>query len=125
MHTLFKPNHPLRQINSFKFAFEGIFHAFLSEPNFRIQLFIVAVSIILGKVYQITRVEWSFIIICSGFLLFMELINTVIEEIMDRFMKNLNDGVKIIKDVSAAAVLIAALTFLVNFSLIFGPRIFG
>ncbi len=125
MHTLFKPNHPLRQINSFKFAFEGIFHAFLSEPNFRIQLFIVAVSIILGKVYQITRVEWSFIIICSGFLLFMELINTVIEEIMDRFMKNLNDGVKIIKDVSAAAVLIAALTFLINFSLIFGPRIFG
>jgi len=125
MRTLFKPNHPLRQINSFKFAFEGIFHAFLSEPNFRIQLFIVAVSIILGKVYQITRIEWSFIVICSGFLLFMELINTVIEEIMDRFMKNLNDGVKIIKDVSAAAVLIAALTFLVNFSLIFGPRIFG
>jgi len=55
----------------------------------------------------------------------MELINTVIEEIMDRFMKNLDGGVKIIKDVSAAAVLIAALTFLVNFSLIFGPRIFG
>jgi len=55
----------------------------------------------------------------------MELINTVIEEIMDRFMKNLDGGVKIIKDVSAAAVLVTALTFLINFILIFGPRIFG
>lgn len=125
MRTLFKPNHPLRQINSFKYAFEGIIHAFLSEPNFRIQLLIVTVSIVLGKLYQITRVEWSSIVICSGFLLFMELTNTVIEEIMDRFMKELNDGVKIIKDVSAAAVLVSALTFLINFSLIFGPRIFG
>ena len=125
MRKLFKPNHPLRQINSFKFAFEGIFHAFFSEPNFRIQLLIVAVSVFLGKLYRITRIEWSFIIICSGFLLFMELINTVIEEIMDRFMKNLDGGVKIIKDVSAAAVLVTALTFLINFILIFGPRIFG
>lgn len=123
MRTLFKPNHPLRQINSFKFAFQGIIHAFLSEPNFRIQLIIVTVSIILGKLYQITKIEWSLIVISSGFLLFMELTNTVIEEIMDRFIKQLDGGVKIIKDVAAAAVLITALTFLVNFLIIFGPRI--
>lgn len=125
MHTLFKPNHPLRQINSFKFAFEGVLHAFLREPNFRVQLLIVTFSIILGKFYQITKIEWSLIVISSGFLLFMELTNTVIEEIMDRFMKQLDEGVKVIKDVSAAAVLMAALTFLVNFLLIFGPKIFN
>ncbi len=125
MNTLFRPNHPLRQINSFKFAFEGLLHAFLREPNFRVQLLIVTFSIILGKFYQITKIEWSLIVISSGFLLFMELTNTVIEEIMDRFMKQLDEGVKVIKDVSAAAVLMAALTFLVNFLLIFGPKIFN
>jgi diacylglycerol kinase len=125
MNTLFRPNHPLRQINSFKFAFEGVLHAFLREPNFRVQLLIVTFSIILGKFYQITKIEWSLIVISSGFLLFMELTNTVIEEIMDRFMKQLDEGVKVIKDVSAAAVLMAALTFLVNFLLIFGPKIFN
>ena len=125
MRTLFKPNHPLRQINSFKFAFEGMLHAFLSEPNFRIQLMIVAVLVFLGKLYQITKIEWSLIALSSGFLLFMELTNTVIEEIMDRFMKQTDESVKIIKDVSAAAVLITALTVLVNFLIIFGPRIFN
>ena len=125
MQTLFKPNHPVRQLKSFKYALEGVWHAFLSEPNFRIQLVIVTVLVFLGKLYQITKIEWSLIVISSGFLLFMELTNTVIEEIMDRFMKQTDESVKIIKDVSAAAVLITAITVLVNFFLIFGPRIFN
>lgn len=125
MPTLFKPNHPARQLKSFKYAFEGVWHAFLSEPNFRIQLMIVTVLVFLGKLYQITKIEWSLIALSSGFLLFMELTNTVIEEIMDRFMKQTDESVKIIKDVSAAAVLVTAITVLVNFFLIFGPRIFN
>jgi diacylglycerol kinase len=125
MPTLFKRNHPVRQLKSFKYALEGIWHAILSEPNFRIQLMIVTVLIFLGKLYRVTKIEWSLIALSSGFLLFMELTNTVIEEIMDRFMKQTDESVKIIKDVSAAAVLITALTVLVNFLIIFGPRIFN
>jgi len=125
MQTLFKPNHPIRQIKSFKYAFEGLFHAILSEPNFRIQLFIVTFSVILGKYFQITRAEWSDLVNCLGMLLVVEVINTVIEEIMDQLFKDKKDGVKIIKDLSAAAVLLVSFTVLVNLFLIFGPRIFG
>jgi len=80
----FKPNNPVRQLNSFKFAFEGLFHAILTEPNFRIQLTILTLSIILGKIYQITRAEWSDLINSLGLLLVVEILNTAIEEIMDQ-----------------------------------------
>ena len=119
----FKPNNPVRQLNSFKFAFEGLFHALLTEPNFRIQLIILTLSIILGKIYQITRVEWSDLINSLGLLLVVEILNTAIEEIMDQLIKHHDNGVKIIKDLSAAAVLISSFVVTTNLFIIFLPKI--
>jgi diacylglycerol kinase len=118
----FKPNSPVRQLNSFKYAFEGLFHAILTEPNFRIQLFILSLSIILGKIYQITMSEWSDLINSLGLLLVVEIINTSIEEIMDQLIKHHDNGVKIIKDLSAAAVLITSFIVLTNLFIIFLPK---
>ncbi|HOD01469.1 MAG TPA: diacylglycerol kinase family protein [bacterium] len=124
MQHTFKRNHPVREINSFKYAFEGLINAIFTEPNFRIQLLIVAFSIVLGKIYKITQMEWSILVLSLGLLLVVELINTVIEEIMDQFMKEYNNGVKIIKDLSAAAVLVTAFTVLANLIIVFFPKIF-
>lgn len=124
MQHTFKRNHPVREINSFKYAFEGLINAIFTEPNFRIQLLIVAFSIVLGKIYKITQIEWSILVLSLGLLLVVELINTVIEEIMDRFMKEYDNGVKIIKDLSAAAVLVTAFTVLANLIIVFFPKIF-
>ena len=124
MQYKFKRNHPVREINSFKYAFEGLMHAFFTEPNFRIQTLIVAFSIVLGKLYEITIMEWSILIISLGLLLIVELLNTVIEEIMDQLMKEYDEGTKIIKDVSAAAVLITSFVVLANLIIIFWPKIF-
>jgi diacylglycerol kinase len=124
MQHTFKRNHPVREINSFKYAFEGLINAIFTEPNFRIQLLIVAFSIVLGKIYKITKIEWSILVLSLGLLLVVELINTVIEEIMDRFMKEYDNGVKIIKDLSAAAVLVTAFTVLANLIIVFFPKIF-
>jgi len=124
MQHTFKRNHPVREINSFKYAFEGLVNAIFTEPNFRIQLLIVAFSIVLGKIYKITKIEWSILVLSLGLLLVVELINTVIEEIMDRFMKEYDNGVKIIKDLSAAAVLVTAFTVLANLIIVFFPKIF-
>jgi len=57
-------------------------------------------------------------------LLIVELLNTVIEEIMDQLMKEYDEGTKIIKDVSAAAVLITSFVVLANLIIIFWPKIF-
>ena len=124
MSIEFKVNHPVRQIKSFKYAFEGLFHAIMTEPNFRIQCLITLTSVILGKIFKITRTEWSILITSVGVLMIVEIINTVIEEIMDQLFKEKKEGVKIIKDLSAAAVLLTLFVVMTNLILIFGQRIF-
>ena len=123
MLEILKSHHPLRHAKSFKHAFEGIFHALLNEPNFRVQIVIVALSFYFGKMFGITNVEWGILVISLGLLLAAELINTVVEELMDHFVRHDDPIVKVIKDLTAGFVLITAITVLIILFLIFEPRI--
>ncbi len=124
MNNFFNSNHPIRRAKSFKYAFEGIFHAVFNEPNFRIQLIIAIFAVILGFTYQITNIEWALIIITMGILLSAEMVNTVIEEITDHFVKDVSPAAKIIKDLGSGFVLVTAITTLLILFLIFGHRLF-
>jgi diacylglycerol kinase len=125
MKTLLKSHHPVRHIKSFHFAFKGIFHTLLNEANFRVQVVIVIVTLFLGYHYSISHIEWGLLIICIGMLLSAEMINTVVEEVTDNFIKEYHEGARIIKDVSAGFVLITAFTYLFIFLLIFGSKFLG
>jgi len=94
----------------------------MTEPNFRIQITILALSIYLGNRLGLVISEWLNLITVLGLLLIVELLNTVIEEIMDHFMEEKSEVVKVIKDLSAAAVLITSFVVLTNLILIFGPK---
>ncbi|MCA9750392.1 MAG: diacylglycerol kinase family protein, partial [Romboutsia sp.] len=48
MKDLIKQHSPKKHAKSFKYAFEGILHALLNEPNFRIHIVATAVVITLG-----------------------------------------------------------------------------
>ena len=121
--SLFNNKHPLRRADSFKYAFEGIFHALFNEPNFRIQMVIVLVSVTFGFYFNISNVEWAILTISLGLLLSAEMINTVVEEVIDYFIKEDHEGAKVIKDLSAGFVLIAAGIAAVILGLIFGPKV--
>ncbi len=123
MIKLFESHHPIRHVKSFRHAFEGLFHALINEPNFRVQVVIVALSVYFGKRLGITNTEWSILIISLGLLLAAEIINTVVEEIMDHFVKHDDPVVKIIKDLSAGFVLISAISTLIILYLTFGHRV--
>jgi len=121
--SLFRNKHPLRRADSFKFAFEGIFHALVNEPNFRIQIIIALLSIAFGFYFNISNVEWALLTISMGLLLTAEMINTVVEEVIDYFIKELHNGAKVIKDLSAGFVLITAAIAAIILCLIFGPKV--
>lgn len=123
MLGIFRSHHPIRHAKSFKHAFEGIFHALLNEPNFRVQVVIVTVSIFFGKFLEISNVEWAILILSMGLLLTAELINTAVEEIMDHFVKHDNPVTKIIKDISAGFVLINAISSLLILYLVLGTKL--
>jgi len=122
MKKILKAHHPRRHARSFKYAFSGLLHTLLNEPNFRAQLVIVAATVFFGFKYKISNIEWSLLIIANGLLLSAEMINTVVENFIDVLINNQHDGAKIIKDVSAGFVLISAITLLLVFLLIFGKH---
>ncbi len=120
---ILKSHHPIRHVKSFGYAFEGIFHALLHEPNFRIQIIIAVLSVVLGFHFRISNTEWAILTLSNGFLLSAEMLNTVVEEFIDSLLKEQSTVVKIIKDLSAGFVLTTALTALIIFILVFGHRL--
>ena len=111
-----------RLINSFKFAYEGILVSLKEEQNFKIHVLIMLLVIIMGIILKISKIEWIICMILFGFVISLELVNTAIENVVDLVTMEQNPKAKIAKDVSAAAVLIAAITSAIIGLIIFIPK---
>jgi diacylglycerol kinase len=106
--------------SSFSFAFEGVKAAFM-EPNFRVQVLSAVLVLFLGFGFGITKTEWLFVILCCAGVLSLELINSAVERLCDVITSEINPNIKYIKDVCAAAVLLASLASLAVGIIIFTP----
>lgn len=109
------------RILSFKYAFDGIYAALKQEPNLKIHFLIALLVIGLSFFLNISLTDWAIIIFIIGFVLAIELTNTAIEKIVDVFTDKEHPGAKYAKDISAGAVLVAAVTSVVVGLLIFLP----
>ena len=107
---------------SFKYAFEGIKLTLKNEPNFKIQLFLAVLSIILGFFFKITKTEWLILTTVIFMVLLLELINSSIEALVDMISPERNEKAKIAKDTAAGAVLIASILSLIIGAIIFLPK---
>jgi len=110
--------------NSFRFAWEGIYKFFSREHNARIHLAATVAVVFAAWKFSISRNEIISLVIVIGFVWVSEIFNTAIEKIMDFISPQRHPEVKFIKDMAAAAVLIAALVALLTGCLIFIPKFF-
>lgn len=110
-------------LKRFGFAFQGLKYLLLKEKNFQLHLFFLLCVILFGFLFKISEIEWIAVLICSSLVLSLEVVNTVIEKLADFVEEKQNAIIKIIKDVSAAAVLIASFFSLIVASIIFIPKI--
>lgn len=111
-------------IESLGFALEGIVFAFQEERNFRFQVAMTILVIVLGIFFKLSRYEWIAILFCCVLVLMGELINTSMEWLVDLVtMKNYHLGAKRVKDIAAGISLIAALFSVIIGALIFIPHI--
>jgi len=105
----------LRLFKSFKYAFKGILQCAKTEQNFRIHLISITTIFLITPYYNLDREQISIVILCCGFVLFAEILNTAIEMTMDKINKSYDVDIKHIKDISSAFVLVSALSaFLVG-----------
>ena len=118
-----QPFNSIARIRSFKHAFRGIWLIFKTQHNMWIHLLAIVFVIALGIYTNLNLNEWLFIVFAIGLVLVAELVNTGIEYLGDAITDEENEKVRNAKDVSAGAVLMAALVALVVAGLVFIPRL--
>ncbi|MDY0217015.1 MAG: diacylglycerol kinase family protein [Bacteroidales bacterium] len=111
------------RLKSFSYAFNGLKILIKEEHNARIHLFAAIVVVMAGFIFKISVNEWFVVLLAIGFVMVVEIINTAIESIANIISPEKDKRIKKIKDLSAAAVLISALTALVIGSIIFIPKL--
>lgn len=97
------------RFQSFIYAIRGFKKALKSEPNLKIQLLALILLLPLGTLLKFNAVEWVAVLTCSALVISCELINTAVEKLSDFVEPQHHPQIAIIKDISAAAVLITAL----------------
>ena len=95
---------------SFSHAINGIFELVKQEPNAKLHAVATVGVIAAGVIRHISTWQWVAIFFAIALVWITEALNTCIEKLCDFSCENKWDpAIKIIKDIAAAAVLIAAI----------------
>lgn len=98
-------------LESFNFAIQGIVQAVKNERNLKIHLFTALGVFALCFIVGVSTIELAIVLIISGLVIAVELINTSIEAVIDLVCGERRDPLaKLAKDVAAGAVFVTAVT---------------
>jgi diacylglycerol kinase len=112
-----------KRIKSLGHAVRGVVFCVGNEANFRLELLAAAGVVVAGIVFGLSVAEWLCITGCITLVLVAEVLNTAVEKICDLYSDAYNPKIKIVKDVAAAAVLIAACGSAISGLIIFLPKL--
>lgn len=110
-----------RFFKSIKYAIRGLEFTFKNENNFRIQVTVGCLVLLLSWFFPLLKWERVIIIMLVGLVLVAEILNTALEYFTDLLKPRLNNFVYIIKDLMAASVLVTSLVAAVVGIIIFLP----
>ncbi|MEA4874112.1 diacylglycerol kinase family protein [Anaerorhabdus sp.] len=99
-------------MNKFRVAFDGLYQALRHQSVF-VQFVFMIFALIASFVFKFTYLENLILGLCIGLVIVTEIINTCIEKICDFMSPETDERIKLIKDMSAGAVLFAALVSLI------------
>lgn len=110
-------------LNSFKYAFEGVWHALKNNRNLRIDFIVALIVIVLSVIFHTNPYEKGVLGITILLVICSEMINTSLEEMVNLITNEHRREAKIAKDVAAGMVLIAAIGSVIVGIFIFAPYI--
>lgn len=106
-------------IESFKYARQGIKDAIKSEPNLSVHLFVAIIVLIFAYFFNFNTIEFVALTITIFSVIILELINTIVEKLVDMYSTKISEEARQIKDISAAVVLLSAISALIIGILLF------
>ena len=98
-----------RLVKSFRYALRGLSLAWRSEQNFRVQVTAAVAVLILALVLQLSALRVVALVLMSVLVLVLELLNTFFEQLIDLLSPRLHHAVAALKNLLAAAVLVASI----------------
>lgn len=111
------------EVDRFKAAWRGWWWCVRNERHIQVHLAVATGLVPVGIGLELAILEWCVILLCVGLVVGLEIVNTAIEQIMDRIQPNYDPDVGLIKDIAAGAVLWAAAISAVIGIVILGHRI--
>lgn len=108
---------------SVKNCLDGISYVTKNEKNFKREIALGIIALILSYILKIDKIEFIIILTMICLVLTAEIINTAIERIVDLVTKEYHELARIAKDVSAGSVLVTSTFALIIGIIIFMPKI--
>lgn len=110
-------------LKSFKYAASGIKDALRSEANLSVHLLFGIIAFVFAYFFEFTKIEFAVLILTVFSVIILELVNTIVEKIVNMYSLKISEEARIIKDISAAVVLLSAISAVIIGLLLFLPKV--
>ena len=111
-------------LTAFRHAANGILWFFRVERNAKNHFICTILVMVVGLILNVSKLEWLFLTVAIISVWVAELINSAIEMLCDYVQPERHASIKIVKDLAAGAVLLAAIGSLIIGGVVFLPKIY-
>lgn len=108
---------------SFRCAIQGVLFVLQSERNMMLHFLAAVFALLVAALLRVTPLELACLTLVICVVLVCELANTALEILCDVVCADLEPRIKRIKDISAGAVLVSAVSAIIVGILVLGPRV--
>lgn len=108
---------------SFRCAIQGVLFVLQSERNMVLHFLAAVFVLLVAALLRVTPLELACLTLVICVVLVCELANTALEILCDVVCADLEPRIKRIKDISAGAVLVSAVSAIIVGILVLGPRV--
>jgi len=109
-------------VESFNSAIEGFIYVFRTQRNMRLHFIIGLGALLMGLFLNFSYLELIILCLTIAFVLFAEMFNTALEHTIDIVKEDFHPLARIVKDVSAGAVLLSAIAAIIVGYTLFATR---
>ncbi len=110
-------------LRSFRYALRGIWYAFRHEHNLQVEVVFAVLVFLLAFLFRLSPTEKAILFITVSIVLALELLNTAVERLVDMTKPRVHPYAKVVKDITAGAVLLSALFSVLVGLILFLPRV--
>ena len=119
------PRHPARILLATRWSLQGLKAAWLNESSFRLEVYLLLVMGPLAVWLGQTGVERALLLGSCLLVLSVELLNSSIEAVIERYGPEFHELAGRAKDMGSAAVFVLMMNVLLVWGLVLGPRFLG